>query len=470
VNDFEDEPDTQLRANTSLAGEAPQPQLLNDEFVRSAPDLRQDRSRAKLLEEDIARPAERPPLLQSAMKGGRRRFLADAKERTKMIATDTLREQGKQREPKSKELKQARKLMFNEVQGGKDALKRAAIPRERRQFNRVGFAPNTSVMGFDLIDAPQEIAEQQESDRNLWKELRGNALGSGRLFESREPVKTEAEQQNVARKADFQSEERSQRALSANTLKVANELKGLYAKSPQEAASNAYVADRNRENLFKHSVGAIKEDAKSIESQLRKPRLNLETRADLMQRAQLIGSSDTNNADATEHAHAQGQTRAYFRGGAERADVVRYANNRGSGISRFFSGLGNFFSKVLPGSQRLFGAGRDNRFEAAPGQREARALLGQERDAFRRDARSGKLGLMRKLFGRTAGSGRSRLPMGPRADQRAPTRDEYADEQRALAAESAAVQPSLLEAPAHHDDDQLLEISSVDGLMGRDDE
>lgn len=446
MNDFEDDPATLARDTSPLIHEAAQSSLPDDAFVRRPPDLGNGNPHARLLEESVEPPRERAPILRSAMKGGRRKFLADADERTRQIAADQLQEQGKQRDPKRRELSKARKQMFGQVHGGKEALKESAVPADRRQFNRVAFASNERAMDFDLTDAPSEISAQTESDKGVWQTLRGGAVGSNQLFENHVPIKNEDDQQDTARKNNFKSEERSNATLSRNTIKLMGSLKEVLAASPAEANGNAYLADKNMTNAFKHNVGAAQRDSMRISEMLGRRRLNPRTRAGLMEQAEILGTSDTNNTDATVHAQAQGQARAYSKN--ERADVARFANNRGSGFSRFFGGIGDFFSKVLPGAQRLFGTSRDNRFEAAPGQREARGLLRQEQDTFRRDARSGKLGFMRMLFGRSAGSGRARLPIGPRQEERPPTSEEYASEQRALAAKSASAPPAVVQPPA----------------------
>ena len=506
VNDFEDDPTTLARDTSALIQEASQPNVLDDAFVRRPPDLGNGNPHSRLLEESLEPPRERAPILRSAMKGGRRKFLADADERARQIAADQLQEQGKQRDPKSRELAKARKQIFGQVHGGKEALKQAALPADRRQFNRVAFASNERAMDFDFTDAPSEISAQKESDKGVWQTLRGGAVGSNELFENQTPIKTEEQQQDVARKNNFRSQERSKATLSRNTKKLMGSLQQLHAESPEEATGSAYFRDNNMTNVFKHNVGAAQRDGMRI-SEMFGRRLKPATRAELMEQANILGASDTNNTDATVHAQAQGQARSYSKN--ERADVARFANNRGSGFSRFFGGIGDFFSKVLPGAQRLFGTSRDNRFEAAPGQREARDLLRQEQDTFRRDARSGKLGFMRMLFGRSAGSGRTRLPIGPRQEERPPTSEEYASEQRALAAKSDSaprevIQPPAVkqqedfpaveeksndsldvanagsldgeeikqapEMPAEDVDDQMLELSSMDGVLGNEDE
>jgi len=492
VNEIEEDSGIPARNNSMLSDEISQQQSPDDMFVRSSPNLGGARTGARLLEEDLADPQERAPILRSAMKGGRRQFLADAEDRTTAIAHDHLRKQGKQRNPKAKELKKARKQMFDQVRGGKDALKQAGVPQGRRQFNRVAFKTE-SAMDFDPADAPSEIPAQMESDKRAWQQLRGAVANTNVLFEKHGLVRTEAEQQNEARKNDFQSAERSQAVYSRNVMNLASHLKTLVKQSPDDAHSNAYLADKNKAQIFQHTTGAAKKDFAQIEAQLGQPNLDPKRRDELLERASILESSATNQTDATVHAHAQGQTRAYSRN--DRADVARFANNRGGAASRFLSGIGDFFAKIMPGAGRLFGASRDTRFEAAPGQREARDLLRQEQDTFRRNARSGKLGFMRMFFGRTSGSGHSRLPIGPRQDERPSTSEEYASEQRALAENSAldapaAIQPSAaqqqvdfpavddrandsfddeeIKQPAEQSDDQLLEQSSMDGLLGHD--
>lgn len=209
MNDFEEDSVALARENSPLFGEAHQPEVPVDAFVRRPPNLANEPANLRLLEDDSEGTQERPRILRSAMKGGRRKFLADAEERTKAIAADHLLEQGKQRDPRAKELKKARKQMFDQVRGGKDALNQAAVPRERRQFNRVAFAPQGRAMDFDFTDAPSEISAQKESDKNVWGQLRGGAVASNRLFENEAPVNTEERQQDTARKRNFASAEQS---------------------------------------------------------------------------------------------------------------------------------------------------------------------------------------------------------------------------------------------------------------------
>ena len=165
-------------------------------------------------------------------------------------------------------------------------------------------------------------------------------MGSNQLFENHVPIKNEDEQQNTARKNNFKSEERSKTTLSKNTIKLMGSLQELHAASPAEATGSAYFQDNNRTNVFKHNVGAAQRDGLRIGEMLGRRRLNPRNRAELMEQANILGTSDANNTDATVHAQAQGQARAYSRN--ERADVARFANNRGSGFSRepsAYSGL-----------------------------------------------------------------------------------------------------------------------------------